>query len=290
MQNKKFLTLLVLSAGLATTALALVSASNYTIAKSTIAPSSQPRQTEPAIALPHEQLRSRSLMSPLRAPLAALGDRLEKPGKERIGLTGTQLRAGSQQATAFAVVWERPGRLRLEEYGSRQRLAIFDGQAVSRSSPAETSDDALLETLLYDSAEHFFVSQMQGSATRFLGERFRLIEDSETEHEGPFYDLFEVTEQVLVGGEVREQSRQYFFNCDTHLLDLVRYEVLRGSEVIRVEVRLEKWQQVNGQRFPERIVRVENDVPKFTLDLNLNSVTVNPKANDGLFTWEGSGK
>ena len=285
MKNNKF-TILMLFLTLGSTVMVAASALGRLKAnagnESEIETASQDDVIEPDVSL-DDNVRRRSLLNRLQVPFDTLGDRLEKRSKERISLSGTVVRAGAEQPTQFASVWERPGRLRFEESGSRQQLVVFDGQTVSRSSPVQASDDALLETLHYDSSEHFFVSQMQGSATRFLGERFRLIEDSETEHTGPFYDVFEVTEQVLVGSEGREQSRQYFFNSDTHLLDLVRHELLREGATVRVEVRLEDWQQVNGQRFPSRIVRLENDVPIFTLALNLDSITVSAKADDGLF-------
>lgn len=93
-----------------------------------------------------------------------------------------------------------------------------------------------------------------------------------------------MTEPIISRREAREQTRQYFFNSDTQLLEGVKYRVLVNGLETRVELRLENWQQVNGQRFPGQLVRLENDAPVLTLSLNLASITVSPGAEDGIFT------
>lgn len=291
MNKKKFVILLALSAALASTAIALVSyrenpapTRSNTSQPATLG--AVPLQQGDGPPLPSDdRVRRESLSSQLRGPFQTLGDRLERRGKERVTVTGTLRRPG-EEATAFGLIWETPGRLRLEVInGGQQQITIFDGSRVVRTGGnIESRDEDLLETLLYDSAEHCFVSQMQGAATRSLGTRFRLIEDSRAEHSGPVYDVFEVTERITSRREAREQTRQYFFNSDTQLLEAVKYRVTNDGPETRVEVRLENWQQLNGQRFPSRIVRLENDSPVLTLTLNLASITVSPRAEDGLFT------
>jgi hypothetical protein len=131
------------------------------------------------------RIRASSLSAGLRPLLATLGDRLNKPGKERVTYTGTLQRAGEDRASNFTLIWELPGRLRLEDFG-RQQVTTFDGVSVTRSEAGTNAfDDELLETLVFDSAEHLFVSQMHGAATRSLGSRFRLTEDSRTEYSVP---------------------------------------------------------------------------------------------------------
>lgn len=198
---------------------------------------------------------------------------------------GTLQRAG-EEAIPFGLIRETPGRLRLEIIsGGQQHITTFDGSRVLRTGGnIESRDEDMLETLLYDSAEHFFVSQMQGAGTRFLGSRFRLSEDSRSEYTGPFYDVFEVTEQITSRREAREQTRQYLFNSETHFLEAVKYRITIGGLESQVEVRLENWQQLNGQRFPSRIVRLENESPVLTLSLNLASIIVSARVEDGIFT------
>lgn len=290
MNKKKFLVLLGLSAALASTAIALISSrargAKRSIASQPTALVVLPRTVDEPDLLADDHVRRVSLLSQLRGPLQTLGDRLETRGKERITVTGTLRWAGAEQATPFVLIWETPGRLRLEVIsGGQQQITTFDGSRVVRTGGnIESRDEDLLETLLYDCAEHFFVCQMQGAGTRFLGSRFRLIEDSRAEYTGPLYDIFEVTERINSRREAHEQTRQYFFNSDTHLLEAVKYRVTNGGLEVQVEVRLESWQQLNGQRFPSRIVRLENGAPVLTLALNLASITVSARVEDGVFT------
>ena len=86
-------------------------------------------------------------------------------------------RAGENRATPFTLTWETPGKISLQDFG-RQQTTLFDGETVFRSAASSTAfDQELLETLVFDSAEHLFLSQMRGAATRFLGSRFRLSDD-----------------------------------------------------------------------------------------------------------------
>ncbi|MCM3873839.1 MAG: hypothetical protein ND895_24385 [Pyrinomonadaceae bacterium] len=293
--NKKKFAILALSVALTSTAIALVSSREEVAAKRNIASHlptpgavSLPRVDEPELA-PDNRVRRESLSSHLRGPFQTLGDRLEKRGKERVSVAGALRWAGGEQATPFVMIWETPGRLRLEvNSGGQQQITIFDGARVLRTvGNIDGRDEDLLETLVYDSAEHFFVSQMQGAATRFLGTRFRLIEDSRAEYSGPVYDIFEVTEPITSRREVREQTRQYLFNSDTQLLEAVKYVVMANGQETRVELRLENWRSVNGQRFPGQVVRLENDARVLTLNLNLASIAVGPGAQDGIFTLVG---
>lgn len=289
MNKKKFLVLLAISCALATTAIALVSSREYRGAlKATTSPPAaltpvSPQRVDDSGVTDHRVHRE-SLSSHLRGPFQTLGDRLEVRGKERITIAGTLRWAEEALATPFGLIWETPGRLRLEVMrGSQPQITTFDGSRVVRTGgDIDSRDYDLLETLLYDSAEHFFVSQMQGAATRTLGTRFRLIEDSRAEYSGPFHDIFEVTEQIGSRREAREQTRQYFFNSDTHLLEAVKYRVTNGELESQVESRFENWQQLNGQRFPSRIVRLENSTA--VLILTLASITVSARIEDGVFT------
>ncbi len=225
------------------------------------------------------RIRASSLSGGLRPLLATLGDRLNKPGKERVTYSGTFQRAGEDRASAFTLIWELPGRLRFEDFGRRQ-VTTFDGATVVRSEAGSNAfDDELLETLVFDSAEHLFVSQMRGAATRSLGSRFRLTEDSRAEYSGPYYDIFEVTEASPIRQESVRQTRQYFFNSDTQVLELVKYRGSGNLGESAVEVRLENWQRAEGQLFPRRIVRLENEVPVITL--TISSITVSPWVDDG---------
>lgn len=287
MNKTSLVILLVISALLGSTAIA------FSFAGEIRQESKADRTTLRAVALivqgdgvrrfPDEQrIRPAALSGGLRAFLAIVGDRLEKPGKERVTYTGTLQRAGEDRASLFTLIWELPGRLRLEDHG-RQQVTLFNGETVSRTESGSTTfDDELLETLVFDSAEHVFVSQMQGAGTRSLGSRFRLTEDSRAEYAGPVYDIFEVTEASAVRQGSIRQTRQYFFNSDTLVLESVKYRVSQNGIETAVEVRLENWQRADGQLFPRRIVRLENGTPVITL--NISSILVSPWVDDGFFS------
>lgn len=283
MRKTNFVIVLVISAVLGSTAIALSFAGKAPLE------SKADLDRLPAVALStqddgqqrfpdEERIRPAALSSGLRAFLAIVGDRLEKPGKERVTYNGTLQRAGEDRAALFTLTWELPGRLRLEDHG-RQQVTLFDGESVFRSESASAAfDNELLETLVFDSAEHVFVSQMRGAGTRSLGSRFRLVEDSRAEYSGPVYDIFEVTEASTIRQEAVGQTRQYFFNSDSQVLELVRYVVSKNGTEAAVEVRLEDWQRVDGQSFPRRIVRLENGTPVITL--NVSSIVVSPWVDD----------
>jgi hypothetical protein len=247
--------------------------------------SSQPHQKDVNAEgeLPAEYVRRGRLRSQLQAVLGALGDRLEKPGKERLTLTGTITKAGRQQAIPVLLVWEFPGRLRLEEQVDGQRnVTVFNGNnARKNGNSLSRRDEDLIETLTHDSVEHFLISQLDGAATRFLGSRFRLDDGTATNYEGPFYDLYETSELIKVGREIRRQTKVYYFNSDTHLLERVKYQVRRDDLATEVEVRLNNWHEVQGQKLPGEIVRLENNM--LVLTFTITSTSIGSRAADGIF-------
>jgi hypothetical protein len=225
-------------------------------------------------------IRRGMIASPLRAALGVLGDRLQRPGKERLMVNGLLRRTGDPQPTPFTLTWEFPGRLRLEQAGhGGPRVLIFDGQSLA-SSDGQVSphDREAFEMLIYDSVEHFFIGQATGvGGTRFLGGRFRQDGDSAS----PAYDLVEVTEAVGLGGEAGEQTRTFYFNSDTQLLERVtRADFRDGAETV-VETRVSDWRVVAGQQIAHRLERLENH--QSTLTITFNNVAVGPRLADGLF-------
>lgn len=230
-----------------------------------------------------EYVRRGRLRPQLQAALGALGDRLEKPGKERLTLTGTIIKSGRQQAIPVLLVWEFPGRLRLEEQVDGQRnVTVYNGNSARRNGNAlSRREEDLIETLTYDSVEHFLISQLDGAAIRFLGSRFRLDDGTATNYEGPFYDLYETSELIKVGREIRRQTKVYYFNSNTNLLERVKYQVRRDGLATLVEVRLNNWREVQGQKLPGEIVRLENDTP--VLRFTITSTGIGSRAADGIF-------
>jgi hypothetical protein len=218
----------------------------------------------------------------LRDALKAMGDRLEKPGKERLTLVGTLLRQNNSQAIPFRLFLELPRRMRLEEQGAQPRVSGFDGgEGWVLSADVSDADQEMIETLVFDSADQFFLARTQGFATRALGQRFRLDDGTTPNYTGPFYDIYQLQDRIPVQKEMRVQQKLFYFNSDTLLLERVRYQAERAGAAVSVEVRFSGWQKVNGQQIPGTITRLENDAQAFRL--TINAVNFSPHATDSIF-------
>jgi hypothetical protein len=224
-------------------------------------------------------VRRSSLSPKLVSYLNAMGDRLEKPGRERLNLTGTLSRANDSQTQEVVAVFEFPERLRLTmQKGSQTRVVSFDGE----HADVDAVDEDLMETLVYGSAEHFFDTQMQGRATRLLGSRFLLHRGSTADYNSPYYDVYKVTEQVKTADDEIEQQRFYYFNSDTLLLERVVYEIIRNGYTVKVEERLSDWTREQGQQVARRIERFENGESVFLL--TVHTAQHSARVEDGVFS------
>jgi hypothetical protein len=222
----------------------------------------------------------RGLLWPQLRPMSeALGDRLERPGKERLALLGALRRASKKNEDRPArLILEFPDRLRLEE---RDGVTVYNNDFASSNGVLKRNERDEVESLLFDFVDHFFASQMQGAATRFLGSRFRLDDGANPNYTGPFYELYQVTDRIAVEKEVREQQKFYYFNSDTLLLERVRYQIERDGESVEVEVLIGGWRKVDGQQIPGVITRTEGGAP--VLSLSITSAAVGGRQNDGIF-------
>jgi hypothetical protein len=207
---------------------------------------------------------------------------LEKPGKERLTLAGTLNRA-SEQPVAFAGILEFPDRLRITMQSSPQsRTIVFDGQTVRTVGGSLTSAEKdLIESLVYDTAEHFFSAQTEGAPTRHLGNHFRTDDCSTANYAGPFYDVFSMTDLIKVTPDTRSQSKFYCFNSETHLLEKVHYQTLRNGASVEVETQISGWRRIEDQQVPSRVIRKENTQQVFVL--TITSATLGPRINDAIF-------
>ncbi|HEV2913267.1 MAG TPA: hypothetical protein VGX92_08125 [Pyrinomonadaceae bacterium] len=244
----------------------------------------QTDQSSSPVALNSQMYVQMSSLSPqLRPALQVLGGRLEKPGKERLTLNGMLLIAGESQSRPVQIISEFPAHLRLNDQGgSLARAIIFNehGAGVVNGT-LDKVDEAAIEALVYDSAEHFFLEQINGMGTRSLGLRFRLDDGEAPDYTGPFYDIYQITEQIRIRQEEREQTKLYYFNSDTHLLEKVQYSLMRDGSETAVEVQLSDWRELEGQKAPGRIDRLENNA--LVLTLTLTPISVGPRVNDSSF-------
>jgi hypothetical protein len=138
----------------------------------------------------------------------------------------------------------------------------------------------LIETLTYDSAEHFFAAQMQGNAMRFLGSRFRTDDGSSPDYNGPYFDIYKIADQIKPSAQERP-AKLYYFNSDTFLLERVTYVINRDGSQVNVETSLSDWRAIEGQQVARRIERFENGKSVFVL--TIRSAALGQRAEDGLF-------
>ena len=222
--------------------------------------------------------------------LEIMGDRLQVEGKERLDLSGVLRRAG-QDPVGVRILWEFPGKVRLEKRlgeepdPNKDELLVYDGAGNLRKKrgTAAVADEDLIEMLVYDSVEGFFIGQLEGFATRLLGSRYHRVDDSGS-RVGPDYDIYEVINQVRVVGRPLRQRKLYYFNSDTALLERVSYrlaaERVRGE--VKVSVEVSDWGEVYGQMIPGRMVRHENGVEVVRLEIREAGIAA--AAEDGSFS------
>lgn len=227
-----------------------------------------------------QYVQQASLWPELRDSISKLGQHLQRPGKERIVLNGSLYRAWSSQNVNVRILWELPGKIRVEELaGGSPEVSVSNGSFFQKSGGrALTSrDNDMLETLVYDSAERFFISQAEGMSILSHGARFRDLDAPAT----VFYDIYEVVDQVKRSQGSRLQRKLYYINSDTRFLEKVFYTIRRGGSPINVEVKLTDWQNVNGESVPGKIERYEDN--QLVLSLVINGSGTGPSQSDGMF-------
>jgi hypothetical protein len=210
----------------------------------------------------------------LRPALNLISDRVERPGKERLLINGV-LSEPSNTAQPVQLILEFPDRLQLTlQNGVSRWVTNFNGQAQGKQYDQLESD--LIESLIYDSPEHFFLAASEGAALRSLGSRFH--------GEGPaVYDIYQLADSNNLGRNSRGQTKFYDFNSDTQLLERVRYQAIRDGLTVATETRV-GWQNINGRYLPVSIARFENGAAVFTL--SISSIAVGPRVDDGVFVTQ----
>ena len=256
--KRKFIVAFTLVALLALTGLIFVSARSKSVRiKTTNAASVKASTTAQRL-----YVRPGALWPQLRWNLKALGDRLERPGKEQIAAQGTLTRHGVPAPIVLNV--EPLNRLTLAiQTGIQSEAVQFDGAESSWTALTPSQRD-LVETLMFDTAESFFLWQMVGAATRCLGFRFRADMNSTS---GPFHDIYAITPHDN-RRSIQQGTKLFFFNSDTRLLDRVQYEIARGDRTVRVEVAFDNWTNLNGQAVAQRIERREDGTNVMTIVVN----------------------
>jgi hypothetical protein len=216
------------------------------------------------------------LPSPTRKYVAGFGKRLQTPGYERTVLDGTY--TDNNGTVAATLTWQLPRNLQFKRSGSGPSLTYSATNGLLNSASVSAGDVKILESLLDDTAEAFFYGFGANRAYRLLGQRFRSDDGTTPNFHGPWYDVYEVTGPVNAQPTVPPRWKCYYFNSDTGLLAMTQYADDAGRQVT---TRFSNWTSVNGESYPQQIVRFENGTPVFTF--NVTSAVIGAAVSDGLF-------
>ena len=96
-----------------------------------------------------------------------IGDRIQKPGKERIVLSGTySTPSGSGNAQ---LTWQAPGDVRFDRSDQSGKPLIATPAGLLSSAAVSPADSNILESLLDDNLEAFVYGFANGVSHRYLG-------------------------------------------------------------------------------------------------------------------------
>jgi hypothetical protein len=90
--------------------------------------------------------------------------------------------------------------------------------------------------------------------------------------------LYESTGQVLARNTKEQTVKTYCFDFATQLLQTVSYRLAGAT----IETRFMEWTRVGDQTIPGKVVRLENNMPVFTL--TVHSVVISEKRADNLLS------
>lgn len=197
----------------------------------------QPNITGPvtpptALAFGGLYLSPSQISSVLLPQYFAMGDRLSKPGNERITLQGTM--TDSSGPSSVQIVLELGGKLNITWTGPTAQKLVFDGKTPPAIGSIPNTND-LLETFVDDLPESLLLVG-RGVSPRLLGQKF-------ADGSGGFCDYYD----VATYGSARKLSKpfikRYCFDSKTSLLKSVRYYT--NSQLAVTE--FGGWAQVNQQ-------------------------------------------
>ena len=235
----------------------------------------------PANNPPSKYLHFGGLPAGWQMPLLRSGDRLQKPGKERLMLVGTVTRNGSTIAP-FQLIQELPNLVNYSEgvTGTATGLVFNGAQYGKTGASLQATDSDLIETLVYDSPVWFLYAPSTMLPTRKLGSHFRVNPQAGKAYSGPLYDVYVITVAVQQPGKVKTQPKVYHVNSNTRMIEMINYQEADAPST-HVQVVLGNWTTVSGNAMPQTIQRLENG--NEVLRFNITSATLGPSVADGSF-------
>ena len=208
------------------------------------------------------KLGLQSFPSVLGSNVVALGDRLTKPGKERMVLTGTF--SGPAQSTPATLTFQWPSQFRFAASASRSLGSDGSNYWASDNNLSEQDED-LLESFIDDSADGLLSDLRQSRSMRLVATRVRMDTGATPNYAGPWSDVYQVSGVVQSRSAKPVRSKLYYFDWKTRLLVEVDYLQKRADgSIISVQVKQSNWTSVGGQLVPGTVVRYENGKSVFT--------------------------
>ena len=217
-----------------------------------------------------------SMPSVVAPQIAALGERVVVPGKERVVLVGRYVDASGNRPAQ--VTYQAPGLVRLDGFKPGASLS-FDG---SRTSGADTAvDDAFVETFIMDTAEGMLASTRAGAGLRLLGRQFQPNPKKFPTYTGPRFDIYEVAAPIRSRQNQLVRLKRYYFDSKTGWLLRTRYRDHSSSPHVTVETRFSEWRTVERSAYPGRIDRYENGQPVFSFVVG--NISAGPRVEPAAF-------
>ena len=208
-----------------------------------------------------------------RSYATALGQRLVKPGKERITVSGylSYNPESQEKALPIQIILQYPMKIRVTLPGSSMAFNRFSR---TQNVPPPGRLAETIQLLLEDSVEGFLAIRSTVGLPRHLGSGYALANAAAG---SPGIDIVQMTyPDVFQNGQPIVKT--YWFNSITKLLGMVGYFSASGA---RVDIVIDDWRDVEGEKIPFLIERYEDS--KLTMRLTLSSAAVTAGIEDGTF-------
>jgi hypothetical protein len=203
----------------------------------------------------------------LRGNYSALGDRLQRAGKERISISG--ILTNSSGTNPVQVIIEKGGKARVDIPSKSVR---FNGKNVSTESNSD--DEALLESIVDDLPETLVEAAASGAGLRLIGHRFK-------DPQGELCNIYDAWIPSKSNPKRQRPFKRYCFDSNTMMLSWIQYRDGNEAKAPLIETRFSDWIYVNGQAVPATITRIKGGIRVFALEAH--EVNVSSKAEDGIF-------
>lgn len=221
-----------------------------------------------------------SVISPVRQIVNALGDRVQKPGNERVIMTGLLSRSGV--VSTVQIITELPGFLRIDEQGGKGKTLVFNLGNLQGSSAIDDDDEGLAESIENDTAETFLGKFGAGGSVRRLGDRFKVTGAAGF---GSEVDIYEVVSSVGVKRDKQAVTKRYMFDSASGLLRKVAYLAQQSGKSVTVQTVLSDYFNAGAYMLPGKIVRIVNGSEMFAF--TRSGATVQAAGKDNAFASPG---